>query len=185
LRLLGADLAQAALTAGADRKESAMPRTSETRTAREEWRALSPYGKFEHLVLLVLSGLIAIVVIAALWNLVLKLLASVLLMGTFDPTDHAIFQGVFGMILTVIIALEFKRSLLVAPDHGVSVVHVRGVLLIAMLAIVRKLIVLDLSTADADLLLALAAAILALGSVYWLVRDQDRREADRRASIPA
>ena len=25
-------------------------------------------------------------------------------------------------------------------------------------------------------LLALAAAILALGSVYWLVRDEDRRE---------
>ncbi|HEU4344014.1 MAG TPA: phosphate-starvation-inducible PsiE family protein [Candidatus Binatia bacterium] len=45
-----------------------------------------------------------------------------------------------------------------------------------MLAIVRKLIILDLETTDAIHLFALAAAILALGSVYWLVREQHRRE---------
>jgi hypothetical protein len=38
--------------------------------------------------------------------------------------------------------------------------------------VVRKLIILDLSSTDAFHLLALAAAILALGAVYWLVRDQ-------------
>jgi uncharacterized membrane protein (DUF373 family) len=42
------------------------------------------------------------------------------------------------------------------------------------LAVVRKLIILDLSSTDAFHLLALAAAILALGAVYWLVRDQGR-----------
>jgi uncharacterized membrane protein (DUF373 family) len=50
------------------------------------------------------------------------------------------------------------------------------VILIALLAIVRKLLILDLSTTGAEQLFGLAAAILALGSVYWLVRDQDRRE---------
>ena len=69
------------------------------------------------------------------------------------------------MIFTVIIALEFKRSLLVSAELAHSVVQVRTVILIAMLAIVRKL-----------LILALAAAIIALGAVYWLVRDQDRSE---------
>ncbi len=53
-----------------------------------------------------------------------------------------------------------------------SVVQVRSVILIALLAVVRKLIILDLSSTDAFHLLALAAAILALGAVYWLVRDQ-------------
>ncbi len=48
--------------------------------------------------------------------------------------------------------------------------------LIALLAIVRKLIILDLATTDALQLFALAAAILALGAVFWLFRDQDRRE---------
>jgi uncharacterized membrane protein (DUF373 family) len=55
-------------------------------------------------------------------------------------------------------------------------VQVRTVILLALLAIVRKLIILDLATTDATQLFALAAAILALGVVYWLIRDQDRRE---------
>jgi uncharacterized membrane protein (DUF373 family) len=41
---------------------------------------------------------------------------------------------------------------------------------------VRKIIVLDLGTIDPGKLLALAAANLALGVVYWLVRDQVRKD---------
>jgi uncharacterized membrane protein (DUF373 family) len=80
------------------------------------------------------------------------------------------------MIFTVIIALEFKRSLLVMADRRHSVVQVRTVILIALLAIVRKLLILDLAVTDAAQLFALATAIVALGGVYWLVRDQDRQE---------
>ena len=52
--------------------------------------------------------------------------------------------------------------------------QVRTVILIALLAIVRKVMILDLASTEALQLFALAAAILALGAVYWLVRDQDR-----------
>lgn len=48
-------------------------------------------------------------------------------------------------------------------------------MLIAMLAVARKFIILDLRETEPSALFALAAAILALGVVYWLVRDQDRR----------
>jgi uncharacterized membrane protein (DUF373 family) len=48
--------------------------------------------------------------------------------------------------------------------------------LLALLAIVRKLIILDLANTDATQLFALAAAILTLGVVYWLIREQDWRE---------
>jgi uncharacterized membrane protein (DUF373 family) len=80
------------------------------------------------------------------------------------------------MIFTVIIALEFKRSLLVVAERQHSIVQVRTVVLIALLAIVRKLMIIDLSAADAQQVLALAVTILALGAVFWLVRDQDSRE---------
>jgi uncharacterized membrane protein (DUF373 family) len=142
--------------------------------AKEQWKLLTLYQKFEHACILVLSGLIAIVVTFAIWNLALKVAASILA-HNFDPTDYAVFQAVFGMIFTVIIALEFKRSLLVVAERQHSVVQVRAVLLIALLAVVRKLIILDLNETEAMQLLALAAAILALGAVYWLVREQDRR----------
>jgi uncharacterized membrane protein (DUF373 family) len=94
---------------------------------------------------------------------------------TFDPADHTVFQSMFGMIFTVIIGLEFKRSLLLVTARKETVVQVRAVILIAMLAIVRKLIILDVTTTNAAQLFGLAAAILSLGGVYWLVRDQDRR----------
>jgi uncharacterized membrane protein (DUF373 family) len=46
-----------------------------------------------------------------------------------------------------------------------------------MLAIVRKLIILDLAGGESGELFALAAAIPALGAVYWLVRDREARDA--------
>ena len=144
------------------------------RRARAEWMLLTFYERFEQVVILILTGLIAIVVVFAVWNLALKIFHAVLAPQGFDPTDYSVFQAIFGAIFTVIIALEFKRSLLVVAERQESIVQVRTVILIALLAIVRKLIILDLASTDALQLFALAAAILALGAVYWLVRDQDR-----------
>ncbi len=62
-------------------------------------------------------------------------------------------------------------------------VQVRTVLLIALLAIVRKLLILDVGR-GAEELFALAAAIIALGAVYWrLVRDQDRSDLRERRTV--
>jgi uncharacterized membrane protein (DUF373 family) len=151
-------------------------------SARGAWKLLTVYGKFEHAVILILTGLIAIIITLAVWNLVLKILAGIIASREFDPTDSAVFQALFGMIFTVIIALEFKRSLLVVAERRSSIVQVRTVILIALLAIVRKLMILDLSVTDAMHLFALAAAILALGCVYWLVREQDSRESASTAA---
>jgi|RhiMethySRZTD1v2_1073278.scaffolds.fasta_scaffold971502_2 uncharacterized membrane protein (DUF373 family) len=144
------------------------------RQARAEWMLLTLYERFEQVVILILTGLISLVVVFAVWNLALKIFHAVLAPQGFDPTDYSVFQAIFGAIFTVIIALEFKRSLLVVAERKESIVQVRTVILIALLAIVRKLIILDLTSTDALQLFALAAAILALGAVYWLVRDQDR-----------
>jgi uncharacterized membrane protein (DUF373 family) len=153
--------------------------------ALARWRLLSVYQRFEHLVIVILTGLIAIVIAIAVWNLALKILFGLVLAGTFDPTDYVVFQTVFGMILTVVIALEFKRSVLVTAERRESIVQARTVILLAMLAIVRKLIILDLKSTDALQLFALAASILALGSVHWLVREQDRRESEETTLAPS
>jgi uncharacterized membrane protein (DUF373 family) len=148
----------------------------ELTAVRAQWIELTFYQRFEFVIIAILTAIIAIVVVAAVWNLAVKVVFGLVLTGALDPTDYAIFQAVFGMIFTVIIALEFEKSLLVIAERRSSVVQVRGVILIALLAVVRKLMIFDVSTTDAMHLFALAAAILALGGVYWLVRDQDRRE---------
>lgn len=150
--------------------------------ARSLWPTLTIYGKFEHFIILVLITLIALVVASATWHLAWNI--GVLLVGDiFDPADPAVFQTIFGMVFTVIIALEFKHSLLVVLDRRQSVVQARAIVLIAILALVRKFIILDLGSIPAEQLFALAMAILALGIVYWLVRDQDRREGAGRRTL--
>jgi uncharacterized membrane protein (DUF373 family) len=135
---------------------------------RTTFDLLTFYQKFEQLCVLALTGLIAVIIVFSLWHLALNIFLGVL-NNTFDPTNYEVFQTVFGMIFTVIIALEFKRSLLVLADRRDGIVQVRTVILIALLAVVRKLIILDVSHTEPLQLFALAAAILALGGVYWLV----------------
>ena len=92
--------------------------------ARTRWEALTVYRRFEHVVVLILTALIAVIIMAAVWNLAVKIVVSLLLSDGFDPTEHAVFQAVFGMIFTVIIALEFKRSILVVTERQDSIVQV-------------------------------------------------------------
>jgi uncharacterized membrane protein (DUF373 family) len=144
------------------------------RAAIAELRPLSLYQRFEHTVILILTALIAVVVAAAVWNLILKIGHGLVHAGSFDPSDYSVFQALFGMIFTVIIALEFKKTLLVVAERKDSVVQIQTVVGIALLAICRKVIILDLSETDAWRIFSLAAAVLALGAVYWLTRNRTR-----------
>ena len=148
----------------------------EWKAARAEFKLLSLYQRFEHVVILILTALIAIVVVVAVWNLSLKILFGLVVAGSFDPSDYSAFQAVFGMIFTVIIALEFKKSLLVVAERRERVVQIQTVVVIALLAICRKIIILDLTETDAWHIFSLAAAILALGGVYWLIRERDQAD---------
>ena len=64
---------------------------------------------------------------------------------------------------------EPPRSLTVLAERGTGLVQVRTVILIGLLAVVRKLIILEPAATEAAYLFALAAATLALGASYWLV----------------
>jgi len=151
------------------------------RNASASFRGLTFYERFEHLVILVLTALIVLIVASATWHLA-DVVIRLLLTDAMQPTNQAVFQTVFGMVFTVIIALEFKHSLLIVLARQESVVRVRSIILIAMLAMVRKFIILDLGVAGETNLFGLSAAILSLGIVYWLVRDQDQRQRGHRGN---
>ena len=51
------------------------------------WRGMSFYQRFEHAVVVILIALIAIVIVAAVWSLALKVLGGLILMGGFDPAE--------------------------------------------------------------------------------------------------
>lgn len=133
---------------------------------------MTVYERFEQAVALILTGLIAIIIVVALVELSKEVLKTVVA-GTMNPLDHRLFQTLFGQILTLLIALEFKHSILKVVARKESIIQVKTVLLIAMLAISRKFMILDLDQVRADTIFALAAGVVALAVAYWLIRKRD------------
>ena len=71
-------------------------------------------------------------------------------------------------VLIVLIGLELLESVRVyAAERRV---HVEMVLLVALIAVLRKVITLDVKDVPAMTLFAVAAVILALAGAYWLMR---------------
>jgi uncharacterized membrane protein (DUF373 family) len=144
----------------------------ELSSGHKRWSASTFYQKFEHVVVYVLTALIAIVISLATWRLILSIF-DLVMANRVNPSNYEIFQVVFGSVFTVLIALEFKNSLLVTLRDRESVIQVRSVILIALLALVRKFIIIDLNTVRPAMIAAIAAANLSLGLIYWLLRDPD------------
>jgi uncharacterized membrane protein (DUF373 family) len=145
---------------------------------KENWAVLSYYQRFESAVALVLALIIALIVLVALYRLGESVIAG-LLLGVLDPLDHKVFQQVFGDIMTLLIALEFNHTLQYVVAREQSIIQTKVVLLIALLALARKFIILDLHDLTDGQLLGLAAITLVLGVTYWLLRERDDRLTSR------
>ena len=152
------------------RKERPMSET------RQYWGVMSVYERFEQVVVLVLSAVIAIIVVIALWRLISGVY-SLLVVTALDPLDHAVFQATFGMIMTLLIAIEFKHSIIQVLRRRDHIIQVDAVILIAQLTLARKFIIFDLKSTDAMQIFALGFAVLVLAVAHWILRE--RVPADR------
>ena len=146
------------------------------RVFRQNWFTLSIYERFEQGIALFLSALIIVIAVMAVWDLSKQVLLLVW-SGVLDPLDHRTFQEIFGAIMTVLIALEFRHSLVKVVASGERIIQTQAVLLIAVLALSRKFIILDPGDYTAGTILALGAVVIALGLTYWLVRDREGLES--------
>lgn len=138
---------------------------------RQQWDMLTFYERFEQLVAHVLSVVISVIILVSLWQLIHAVIA-LLVSDALNPLDHAVYQTIFGMVMTLLIAMEFKHSITHVMARRDHIVQVKTVLLVALLAIARKFIILDPTSAPAQIA-ALAFTLVALGIVYWLMRQRD------------
>jgi uncharacterized membrane protein (DUF373 family) len=139
---------------------------------KARWNVLTYYQRFESAVAVVLTAVIALIILVALYRLCVGVVAG-LLLGALDPLEHTVFQTVFGQIMTLLIALEFNHTLRFFVTRHESIIQTRVVVLIALLALARKFIILDINETSPGYLLGLAAVTLALGLTYWLMRQRD------------
>jgi uncharacterized membrane protein (DUF373 family) len=138
---------------------------------REDWPLLTYYQRFESIVALVLTLIVGLIIVVALFRLTCAVVLG-LIWGALDPLNHEVFQAVFGEIMTLLIALEFNHTLQYVVTRQQSIIQTNVVLLIALLALARRFIILDLHTVTEGQLFGLAAAALALGVTYCLVKER-------------
>src|SRR5882724_8169680 len=134
------------------------PLLEKWRAIRAEWGALTLYQRFESTVARMLTLIVSVVILVALYRLFVGVITG-LVLGALDPLEHAMFQTVFGEIMTLLIALEFNHTLQYVVNRTHSIIETRILLLIALLAAARTVI------------------ILVLGMTYWLIYGQDDRLA--------
>ncbi len=145
-------------------------RTEKPEGFKEFWAVMTFYERFEQIVLLILSVIISLVIVFALFQLLVNIY-SILVAGVLNPMDHKVFQVVFGMIMTLLIAMEFKHSIIKVLERQSHIIQVKSIILLALLALARKFIIINLETTDPLKLLALSVSVLVLGIVYWLLRN--------------
>lgn len=86
---------------------------------------------------------------------------------------HDQFVTVFGAFMTVLIALEFNHTVLPEISTGKPIVKVRAVILVALLALARKLVLVDYHQEDYTALIGLAVLVLSATAAYWVVRKDE------------
>jgi len=154
------------------RSSEKMETKSKFKKVREEWSAMTFFEKFEQFIAITLGVLISIIILIAMYRLIMGIL-PLFLSGAVDLFAPKEFYKLFGMIMTVLIAMEFKHSIIRVSLRKDSIIQVKTVILIALLALGRKFIILDTTITDAATIAALSAGVLALGVVYWMMRERD------------
>jgi uncharacterized membrane protein (DUF373 family) len=138
------------------------------------------YDRFERIISGILLAVISLIIVYSTG------LILVALFNDFHAGLHFAEQGAlkdtFGLILSLLILIEFNHSIALSMRRRSGVLQVRVVILIAIIVIARKLILLDYASVGLNTLLGLGALALALGVLYWLLTDVDRR---RPPSAPA
>lgn len=79
--------------------------------------------------------------------------------------------------MTLLIAMEFKHLIVKVALRKESIIQVKTVILIVILALTRELIILE-PDVDPAKVAVLAGAVLALGLTYWLMRERDDRKSE-------
>ncbi|MEM7064475.1 MAG: phosphate-starvation-inducible PsiE family protein [Cyanobacteria bacterium P01_B01_bin.77] len=127
--------------------------------------------QFESLVSKLLSVAMLIVIVVIMVDLMLFLATAL-----FNPSPKGFFvntlKEIFGLFLSVLIALEILENITAYLKK--HVVQVELVIVTSLIAVARKIIILDLDKTLGVSLIGLAIAILALSISYLIVHNIHR-----------
>lgn len=105
------------------------------------------------------------------WTLYQKLLAPPRFILTISD-----MLATFGAFMAVLIAIEILINITVYLNE--KVIHVKIVMATALMAIARKVIILDFDTIEPSYVYGIAAVTIAMSAGYWLVHKTPKGSED-------
>lgn len=140
------------------------------------------YRHFERGVAGVLMAGMVVVIALAVWSFLRA--AGTAAADPMAALDYPVFQTLFDRLLAAIIALELAHSvqLMVSGRRGLT--QLRAVLAIGVLAVVRKLVLIDIGSVEPMLLVGLSAAIVALAAALAALSWVQRKAEVERLPSP-
>jgi uncharacterized membrane protein (DUF373 family) len=140
---------------------------------RKQAKGRTPYEWFEQIILGIMVLIISLVIVYSLILATTALFED--LVSGIGFIETSALKDTFGLILTVIILVEFNHSIVLAIRQRSGAIQVRIVVLITIIVLARKLVLLDYATASMETLLGLGGLALSLGGLYWLISDGEQR----------
>ncbi|MDD2903843.1 MAG: phosphate-starvation-inducible PsiE family protein [Syntrophales bacterium] len=133
---------------------------------------MSKYLKiFERIIVYALLIMMAITIFLATVDLGWIMVKDILTPPLFLISVNELLE-IFGMFLLVLIGIELLET--IKTYSAESKVHLEVVLMVAMIAIARKVIILDLKEISNLTLMGLAALIIALSVGYYLIKREHK-----------
>lgn len=138
---------------------------------------LSYLDKFQKFIIVILAILTGVVVLLATLELV-YLIALDLLSPPIVLLDSKELLDIFGYFLLILIGIELLETFSIYIRE--RAINVQVVLLVAMIALARKVIILDAEEIQSLTLFAIGFVILALAAGYYMVKkSQDELSCKR------
>jgi uncharacterized membrane protein (DUF373 family) len=131
--------------------------------------------RFERIVILALTVLMGIVLFFAVIDLGWIVVSDIISPPIFLFNIGELLD-IFGMFLLVLIGLELLETMQIYIRE--NTIRARVVFTVALIAVARKVIILDPDKHDGVTLLGIAAIILALAVGYFLIRKVQDGSAD-------
>lgn len=126
--------------------------------------------KFKRILISIIIFLLAFVLILATVELIYVIIKDVISPPLFLLELDELLE-IFGVFMLVIIGIELFESIIKTYLRE-DVDHVKVVLAVAMIAIARKVIILDIKEVSSLSMLGIAAIILALSVGYYLAKKR-------------
>ena len=92
--------------------------------------------------------------------------------SSYGKFNQVLFT-IFGLFLNILIALEILEN--ITAYLRKHVVHVELVIVTSVIAVARKIIILDLEKVTGNTIIGLGVAVLSLSIAYWIIRSSNIR----------